>query len=177
MPAPAKCPRCGLLQMRSESCKSCGAMLPEPAVPSASGRMGTKGTLAWLLEKGPMQTVAWIFIWLFVLLIARLVYVREETPSEIARRQVEEMRKRIEAEMEEARRQGTLDEYLRRGEAEREQREKEKRVIEVDPRVLRCLKAKSEAEHLRQLRTVDERIAYCESLIEIEKAGGPRLPW
>lgn len=35
-----------------------------------------------------MQTLAWIFMGLFILVIARMVYVPKETPSEIARRQV-----------------------------------------------------------------------------------------
>jgi hypothetical protein len=177
MSASMKCPECGLVQMRRVNCKACGAVLAEPAAPGASGRMGTRRTLTWLQQRGPVQTLAWIFMGLFILVIARMVYVPKKTPSEIARRQVEEIRKRKETEMEEARSKGILDELIRRQQAERERRESEKRVIEVDPRVLSCLNAKSEAESFRQLRRVDQRIAYCESLIEIEKAGGPRLPW
>lgn len=172
-----KCPKCGLVQMLRESCKACGATEAEPAAPGTSGRMGTKRTPTWLRQRGSVQTLAWIFIGLFILVIARMVYVPKETPSEIARRQVEEIRKRTETEMEEARNKEISNELIRRQQAERERRESEKRVIEVAPRVLSCLNAKSEAESLRQLRNADMRIAYCESLIEIEKAGGPRLPW
>ena len=66
-------------------------------------------TLTWLQQRGPVQTLAWIFIGLFILVIARLVYVPKETPSEIARRQVEEIRKQKETEVEEARRKGIND--------------------------------------------------------------------
>lgn len=169
MSATIKCPKCGLVQERRVIfCNACRAVLVESVVPGSNTSMDPK-LLTWSRQR--------IIGGLICLLVFAWIAYSQKTPPEIARRQLDEDIRRQEAEVgkslkrieemqEEARRQGI-----------RESREREERVIEVDPRVLSCSNAKSEAEHLRQLRRADQRIAYCESLIEIEKAGGPRLPW
>ncbi len=189
-----KCPQCGLIQMRRPTCKACGAAMGEPASPSpvppsaedtagrgAGGRMGT------------MQTLKWIFAAFLILVVVRMAWspskpLPEDMSTEgfceqliaASKRRMEELRgNQTNIEMEKlgiSMEVEDVDTCVRRMEAKFAEPVK-KRVIEVDPRVLRCLKAQSEAEHLRQLRTVEQRIFYCETLIELEKSAPWRLPW
>lgn len=99
------------------------------------------------------------------------------TPQQLetVRKLAEEARKAREAaQAEEAARE---EESIRRYEAilreKAERRRREQR--QADQRIETCLTA--ERKHLRRLKTLEQKAFYCQSLIELEKAGGPRLPW